>query len=133
MRIGRIVFRECRKSMRIPDDHEREIIWRRKMAQMDYDSMVYSERMEGERIGKKKGERIGRKKGERIGRLKMLKGLIDDGILTLTEAAKYANMSVEIFQRSVESIEKSGKKQFKPEPQVPECINCRASNGIRIF
>ena len=43
-------------------------------------------------------------KGEKTGILKTLIGLVKDGILTLTDAAKRANMSVEDFERKAASL-----------------------------
>ena len=45
-----------------------------------------------------KGIEKGIEKGEKKGVLKILIGLVKDGILTLAEAAKRADMTVEEFQ-----------------------------------
>ena len=55
-------------------------------------------RAEGEAKGRAEGEAKGRAEGEAKGFLRALAELVKDGILTLSEAAKRANMSVEEFQ-----------------------------------
>ena len=49
-------------------------------------------------IGKERGITIGEKRGEKRGIMKTLSSLVQDGILTINEAAKRANMSVEKFK-----------------------------------
>ena len=43
-------------------------------------------------------------RGEVIGKIKALAGLVKDGILTLSEAAKLAGMSVEEFSERAKTI-----------------------------
>ena len=49
-------------------------------------------------IGEERGITLGEKRGEKRGIMKTLSSLVQDGILTINEAAKRANMSVEKFK-----------------------------------
>ena len=53
-----------------------------------------------EKRGEERGEKRGEKRGELKG-LKILLGLVQDGILSLSEAAKRADMSVAAFKTAV--------------------------------
>ncbi len=55
-------------------------------------------RAEGEAKGRAEGEAKGRAEGEARGILKTLSELVKDGILTLSDAAKRANMTIEEFE-----------------------------------
>ncbi len=55
-------------------------------------------RKEGREEGRKEGREEGREEGIEIGGLRMLIGLVKDGILTIVDAAKRANMTVEEFE-----------------------------------
>ena len=53
----------------------------------------------GERRGEKRGEKRGERRGERLGAIKILSVLVRDGILTIPDAARRAEMSVEEFKK----------------------------------
>lgn len=55
---------------------------------------------EGEAVGERKGE----KKGERKGFLDALFGLVKDGILSITDAAKRADMNVADFEKAYKTF-----------------------------
>jgi chemotaxis response regulator CheB len=54
-------------------------------------------RLAGEREGRLAGEREGRREGEREGRLATLIGLAKDNLITISEAAKRAEMTEALF------------------------------------
>lgn len=55
----------------------------------------------GFKRGEKHGEKRGEKRGKKQGRIEMLKELVEDGILSMEEAAKRINMSEESFYKKV--------------------------------
>jgi predicted transposase/invertase (TIGR01784 family) len=76
------------------------------------EKIATEERMEGRREGRKEGRREGRKEGRREGRregrkegtLETLCGLVKDGILTVSEAAKRADMTETVFMESIRNF-----------------------------
>ena len=71
--------------MSLPE--QRQMIWSRKMAQMDYDTQMDS------------AKKAGRAEGRAEGVLETLGGLVKDGLLPVAEAARRANMSVADFEK----------------------------------
>ena len=57
-----------------------------------------------ERAAEKRGEERGEKRGEERGELKTLSKLVNDGILTLEQAAERAGMTVEEFKAKTEKL-----------------------------
>ncbi len=57
-------------------------------------------RLEGRLEGRQEGRLEGRQEGRLEGFLEALFGLVEDGILSITEAAKRANMDVSDFEEA---------------------------------
>ena len=55
----------------------------------------------GREIGEARGREIGEARGEARGFLKALIGLVKDNILTLADAAKRANMTIDEFEKQM--------------------------------
>jgi predicted transposase YdaD len=68
------------------------------------EKIATEERMEGRKEGRKEGRREGRKEGT----LETLCGLVKDGIITVSEAAKRADMTETVFMESIENFNSSG-------------------------
>ena len=66
---------------------QRQIVWDRRIAQLDHDAMMASARREGLAQGKAQGA------------VEALAGLVKDGILSVSEAAKRSNMTVSAFAK----------------------------------
>jgi predicted transposase YdaD len=60
----------------------------------------------GERRGRLEGEREGRREGEREGRLATLIGLAKDNLITISEAAKRAEMTEALFTEKMTNFGK---------------------------
>lgn len=58
-------------------------------------------RLEGRIEGMEKGRREGIKEGKLEGAVTTLASLVKDGILSIEDAAKRANMSVEMFKKYI--------------------------------
>ena len=80
---------------------QRQMIWSRRMAQLDYESMMSSARKEGLAAGREEGRAEGREEGRAEGRaegtLSTLVALVKKGRLSVEEAAEEANMSTADF------------------------------------
>ncbi len=63
-----------------------------------YDKILREGEARGEAIGEARGQAIGEARGEARGFLRALAELVKDGILTLSDAAKRADMTVDEFQ-----------------------------------
>ena len=66
-----------------------------------YDKIFASGEARGEARGREIGEARGREIGEARGFLKALIGLVKDNILTLADAAKRANMTIDEFEKQM--------------------------------
>ena len=88
--IDNSAIREAAKQMRVimstPD--QRQIVWNRKLAEIDYRSQILEERKKGI------------EQGMQIGSLNTLSGLVQAGLISVQDAAKQAGMSVSKFKTS---------------------------------
>ena len=64
-----------------------------------YDIFKEESKKEGRREGKKEGRREGREEGRKEGVINTLLMLVKDGIISVEDAAKRANLSVSTFQK----------------------------------
>ena len=88
--INNSAIKEATKQMRVimstPD--QRQIVWNRKLAEIDYRSQILEERKKGIAQGIQKGS------------LDVLSGLVRKGRITVQEAAEEAGMTVSMFKTS---------------------------------
>ena len=61
-------------------------------------------RIEGRKEGRKEGRREGRKEGRREGILEILFSMVKDKILTTSEAAQRAGMTVDEFEKAIKNV-----------------------------
>ena len=62
------------------------------------------QKAEGREQGLEEGRAEGRAEGEITGTMKTLKGLVRDGLLTLSQAAERVNMTVPEFEQVMQNV-----------------------------
>ena len=107
--------KEATKQMQavMSNEQQRQMIWSRRLAQMDHDSLIDSAKEEGIQIGwdqgKTEGIQIGwdqgKTEGIQIGAFKAYGDLVRDHVLSVAEAAKRLGVSIDEFKKHTELSE----------------------------
>ena len=79
------------------DEVLRQQIWDREKAINDYNNDMTVARLEGEAKGREEGEAKGREEGRIEGQLSILKRLVENGTLTISQASAQIDMTMEEF------------------------------------
>ena len=97
--IGNPDAKEATKQMQtaMSDEQRRQLIWSRKLAKMDHDSLIDS--------AKEEGFKMGWEEGIQIGAYKAYGDLVRDRILSVAEAAKHLGVSIDEFKKHTELSE----------------------------